>query len=85
MTKPIQRPEAELTLAQEVTALADRFAEFSSLNAFLCKSLTAVMSANEPLRPDVIEGAKYCAESLDEKALELKRALDHVRARCLAK
>lgn len=84
MSDSAQHSHDELTLAQEVTVLVDRFAEYNCISAFLNKSFTAVMSANEPMKPAVIEGAKHCAESLEAKAQELKAALDHIHEMCKA-
>lgn len=69
------RLDGELPLAQEIIQVADDFAEFNSVNAFLCCAFTAVMSSHEPIREEVIQGARHCSASLQARAQELKDSL----------
>lgn len=80
----IERPDGEQTLAQDLALLADHVAEYNCVNAFLCKSFTAVMSPNEPLDTVVIEGARQCADTLQASARSIKDDLDRFRKRYLA-
>ncbi len=70
--------KTKLPLMSELALLADKSAENATLSAFLLKALTAVMPNDEP---DVIEGAKLCAQMLQSRTLELSQNLDRVCAR----
>ncbi len=76
-----QRTNEELPIEQEIIQLDDSFNEFICVNAFLCEALTSVMSSNEPMKDEVIQGAKYCTGSLRSKSQELKEAIKHLRER----
>lgn len=82
--EPLPISDSEQTLAHEITQMVDHFAEYSSVNAFLCSSFTSIMSSNEPIRPEVIQGAKQCAETIQARGQELKTILEHIRKRSLA-
>ncbi len=77
--EPIPKADDNMPLAHEITQLADLFAEFNSVNAFLCSSFTSIMSSNEPMKPEVIQGAKQCAEAIQARGQELKDVLEHIR------
>jgi hypothetical protein len=82
--EPIPKPDDQMPLVHEITQLADLFAEFNSVNAFLCSSLTRVMSSHEPIREEIIQGAKQCSEAVQTRGQELKVAIEHIRKRSLA-
>jgi hypothetical protein len=64
-----------LPLLHELLLLTDDLAEYSCVSAFLCSAMTAVMSSEEPVPPEVIEGAKWHAEMLQSRTRELKQNL----------
>ena len=76
---PLPEPDDELPFEQAMTELADQFADYHCINVFLCESFTSVMSSNEPLRPEVILGAKFCGEAIQARGQEIKAMLDCVR------
>lgn len=76
-----QQNDDDMTLAQEAVQLSDRFAEFHKVNAFMCDAFTRVMSCDDPVKEDVLQGARYCAEYLQSKSGELKMAIEHLRER----
>lgn len=71
----------DMTLAQEAVQLSDRFSEFHKVNAFMCDAFTRVMSSEDPVRDDVLQGARYCAEYIQSRSGELKMAIEHLRER----
>lgn len=80
---PMQSADEELSLSQEAVQLSDNFAEFNKVNAFLCEAFTSVMSSDDPVREEVLQGAKYCAEFIQSRSQELKEAIDQLRERCI--
>jgi hypothetical protein len=70
-------------LAGELLHLNDEVAELQCLNAFLCCAFTAVMSSTEPLPEDVVQGAKFCAEMLSDRAWKLKQDIQTIHQRHL--
>jgi len=68
-------------LKHELLLLVDDFAEHTCISAFLLSALPAVMSSDDAQRPEVIEGAKMCSETLQARTLELKQSLDHAYER----
>jgi hypothetical protein len=64
-------------LMHELLLLEDDFAEHACISAFLLASLPAVMSSDNTQQPQVIEGAKLCAERLQARTRELKQQLNH--------
>jgi len=80
---PNPNDEVELTLSQEIILLSDSFTEFSKVNAFLSEAFTSVMSIDEPVKDEVLQGAKYCAESIQSKSHEIKAAIERLRERSI--
>ncbi len=70
-----------LGFEQDLLQLADGLAEYSAINAFLCNSFTAALSAEEAAREEVIQGAKYFADFLQCRLQEIRYELDLVRER----
>jgi len=73
----------EMTLEEEIIHLSDSFAEFISINAFMSAAMTAVMSADDSVPEDVLQGAKRCSDIVRSRTLELKVEMDHFRKRYL--
>jgi len=73
----------EMTLEEEIIHLADSFAEFISINAFMCASMTAVMSSEDSVPEDVLQGARRCSDAMRSRSLEMKVAMDRFRERYL--
>lgn len=73
--------DEDMTLAQEAVQLSDRFSEFHKVNAFMCDAFTSVMSSDDPVREDVLQGARCCAEYIQTRSGELKMAIEHLRER----
>ncbi len=69
--------KADQSLKHELLLLVDDFAEHTCISAFLLSALPAVMASDDAQRPEVIEGAKICAQMLQSRTQELKRSLDH--------
>ncbi len=80
---PNQSDEVVLTLSQEIIQLSDSFNEFSKVNAFLSEAFTSVMSIDEPVKDEVLQGAKYCAESIQSRSKEIKAAIERLRERSI--
>lgn len=75
----------EMTLEEEIIHLADSFAEFSAINAFVTASMVAVMSLEEAVPDDVLQGAMRCSDSLRSRSREIKVAMDRFREKyCLS-
>ncbi len=68
----------EHPMMHEFILLTDDFSEYAIVSAFLCTAVVAVMSTDEPQKPEVIEGARHCMENLQSRMQELKRNLHHV-------
>ena len=68
-------------LEQELLQLVDGLAEYTVINAFLCRSFTSVLSVDEAAREDVVQGAKYFSDFLQRRLLELRYELELVRER----
>lgn len=81
---PMQHSDEELSLSQEIVQLSDNFSEFNKVNAFLCVAFTSVMSSDDPVQENVLQGAKYCSDYLQVRSRELKEAIDQLRERCAA-
>ena len=64
-------------LKHELLLLTDAFAEHTCLSAFTLAALTAVMSVDDAQQPEVVAGAKLCADMLQARTKELKQQLDH--------
>jgi hypothetical protein len=73
--------KAEQSLKHELLMLVDDFAEHACISAFLLSALPSVMSSDDAQHPEVIEGAKLCAEMLQSRTRELKQSLDHAYER----
>lgn len=80
MEQNLQRRDAEpgRPLMHEFIQLVDDFAEYRCINAFLSSSYTAIMSSHEPIRAEVIQGAKRCAELVQDREFRLKGLLDRI-------
>ncbi|MDH2916064.1 MAG: hypothetical protein PXX77_04220 [Gallionella sp.] len=76
-----QQNDDGMTIAQEVVQLADSFAEFHKVNSFMCDAFTSVMSSNDPVKEDVLQGARYCAEYLQSRSGELMMEIKHLKVR----
>lgn len=76
-----QRHDDDVTMVQEAVELSDRFSEFHKVNAFMCDAFTRVMSSDDPVKEDVLQGARYCAEYMQSRSGELKMAIEHLRER----
>ena len=63
-------------LEQAVTTLVDEFAEFVSVNAFLVNSMASLISADEVCNREVVDGARYCSDASQARALEIKASLN---------
>ncbi len=72
------KPDEERSLMHELILLADDFSDYTCVSSFLCSALAAVMSTDEPLQAEVIEGAKRCTEMLQSRTRQLKQDLHHV-------
>ncbi len=68
-------------LSEKLLQLNDEVAEFQCLNAFLCCAFTAVISSAEQLPEDVVQGAKFCAEMLSDRAWKLKQDIQTIHRR----
>lgn len=79
--EPLQKPDEAMPLEDEITQLADHYAELDSAQAFLLESLTSVMSNLEPAKGTYIQGAKQFSEAVQARGRELKTAIDHIRER----
>ncbi len=73
--------KADQSLKHELLLLVDDFAEHTCISAFLLSALPAVMSSDDAQRPEVIEGAKLCADRLQSRTRELKQSLDQAYER----
>jgi len=63
-------------LEQALIDLIDEFAEFVSVNAFLVNSMASLISADEVGKREVAEGARYCSDASQARALEIKASLN---------
>ena len=68
-------------LSDALLQLTDEFAEFACVNAFLTSSFVAVMSSDEPVRAEVIQGAKRCAEMIQSQSQAIQTAINQLRER----
>lgn len=73
--------KSDQPLKHELLLLVDDFSEHTCISAFLLSALPSVMSSDDAQRPEVIEGAKLCAEMLQSRTRELKQSLDHAYER----
>jgi len=73
----------EMTLEEEIIHLADSFSEFVSINAFMSASMAAVMSADDSVPEDVLQGARRCSDAIRSRSQEMKVAMDKFRNRYL--
>ena len=73
----------EMTLEEEIIHLADSFAEFISINAFMSAAMTAVMSTDDSVPEDVLQGAKRCSDNVRSRIRELKAEMNHFMRRYL--
>lgn len=73
----------DMTLEEEIVHLADSFAEFASINAFICASMASVMSADDSVPEDVLQGARRCSDAIRSSSLEMKVVMDQFRERYL--
>jgi len=73
----------EMTLEEEIIHLADSFSEFVSINAFMSASMAAVMSADDSVPEDVLQGARRCSDAIRFRSQEMKGAIDQFRERYL--
>lgn len=73
----------EMTLEEEIIHLADSFSEFVSINAFMSASMAAVMSADDSVPEDVLQGARRCSDAIRSRSQEMKVAMDKFRDRYL--
>ncbi len=64
------------SLMRELVLLEDDFAEHACISAFVLNALTAVMSCDDAQQPEVVAGAKLCADTLQARTKELKQRLD---------
>jgi len=63
-------------LEQALIALIDELAEFVSVNAFMVNSMASLISADEVSSREVVEGARYCSDASQARALEIKASLN---------
>ncbi len=73
----------EMTLEEEIVHLADSLAEFVSINAFFSASMVAVMSEDDSVPGDVLQGARRCSDAIRSRSQEMKVAIDQFRERYL--
>jgi len=73
----------EMTLEEEIIHLADSFSEFIAINAFMSASLTSVMSSDDSVPEDVLQGARRCSDAVRSRSQEMKVAMDKFRERYL--
>lgn len=71
----------EMTLEEEIIHLSDGLNEFVSINAFICASMTSVMSSDDPVPEDVLQGARICSDAIRSRAQEIQVAMDQFRGR----
>ncbi len=80
----MKRKTTEQPLQHELLLLTDAFAEHTCISAFMLSALTAVMSVDDAQQPEVVAGAKLCADALQTRTRELKLQLDHACERYCA-
>lgn len=68
-------------LKHELLLLTDAFAEHTCASAFMLNALVAVMSVDDAQQPEVVAGAKLCADMLQARTRELKQQLTHAYER----
>jgi hypothetical protein len=73
----------EMTLEEEIIHLADSFAEFILINAFMSAAMTSVMSTDDSVPEDVLQGAKRCSDNVRSRTQELKVEMNHFMRRYL--
>lgn len=68
----------DLPLEQALIVLADKLAEFVSVNAFLVGSMASLLSSDEGGNREVVEGARYCSDASQIRALQIKESLNQI-------
>ncbi len=64
-------------LLHDMVLLTDAFAEHICVSAFLMRALPAVLASEDTQIPEIVEGARLCADMLQSRTRELKQSLDH--------
>ena len=78
------KPGKGTTLEDEIMELADAYAELHCISSFLCSAMTAVMSSPEPLKEELVQGAKSCTEALLQRSQAVKEGIEKLRKRAMA-
>ncbi len=68
--------KTDQSLMRELVLLEDDFAEHVCVSAFVLAALPAVMSCDDAQQPEVVAGAKLCADMIQARTKELKQRLD---------
>jgi hypothetical protein len=66
----------DLQMEQGLVTLADEMAEFTSINAFIVSSMANLISSGEEANHDVINGARYCSDITQERALKIRKNMN---------
>jgi hypothetical protein len=66
----------DLPMEQALVELADELAEFVSINAFMVSSMALLITSGEEANHEVINGARYCADITQERALKIKKIMN---------
>lgn len=66
----------DIQLEHALINLIDELAEFVSVNAFLVNSMASLISVDEIGSREVVEGARYCSDASQARALEIKASLN---------
>ena len=74
----------DLPMEQALIVLADELAEFVSVNAFLVGSMASLISSDEGGDREFAEGARYCSDASQARALEIKESLNRILRQCQA-
>jgi hypothetical protein len=66
----------DLPMEQVLIVLTDELAEFISINAFMVSSMALLISSGEEANHEVINGARYCSDITQERALKIKKIMN---------
>ena len=66
----------DLPMEQALVTLADELAEFISINAFMVSSMALLIISGEEANHEVINGARYCSDITQERALKIKKVMN---------
>jgi hypothetical protein len=66
----------DLPMEQALVTLTDELAEFISINAFMVSSMALLITSGEKANHEVINGARYCSDITQERALKIKKIMN---------